>query len=813
MTTLGQDLRYGVRIYARRPGFAMAALLTIAVGVAANTTIFSAVHAVLLRPLPYEAPDRLVWMEERTPNMSSMSVAYPNFLDYKEQGRSFRHLSAFRWRGLDLTGQDEPERLDGYQVSAGFFETLGVPPAHGRTIREDDDQAGAEPVVMLGHALWRRSFAADPGVIGRTVVLDGRAHVVVGVMPQGFRFPEPAQLWIPLGPSAPSLADRDEHAGLALLGRLAPGVTLERAKAELDAISGRLARAYPRSNEGVSVSVIALTDRLVGETRPLLLTLLGAVGFVLLIACANVSHLFLVRTLGRRKEIAMRAALGAGRGRVLRQLLTESLLLTAAGGALGGLLAVWLVDGLRVALPAFGSFPRLEEMSIDGQVLAFTALVTIVVGALCGLPPALQASRLELTDALKQGRGRGWSASGLRRLLVVTETALAVVVVAGGGLLVKSFAQLVRVDPGFEPANVLTMEVSLPAVRYARGERQVAFYDQLLDRLRSESAVRSVAFGGPLPFSGAASQSRALPEGVPFAKENTVETDFVTVSPGYFGAMGIPLRRGRDFGDGDTATAPPVIVVSEATARRFWPDGDAIGKRMCFELELPADGPPVPTWREVVGVVGHVKHYGLDQDSRQQIYVSHRQMPLYNRGRLPSLSLVLRADGGAEAGTALVRDAVLALDKDLPVHSVGTLEGALAWSMSRNRLAVWLMASFSGAALLLAAIGIFGLVSYTVSQRTVEIGVRIALGAGRREVWRQFAGEGMKLVLAGGVIGLLAALGLTRGLQSLLFDVSPADPLTFGATTLVLATVAFLACWLPARRAASIDPATALRAE
>jgi putative ABC transport system permease protein len=812
MWHLAQDLRFSLRTYVRRPGFALAALSTIAFGMAANATIFSAVHAVLLRPLPYPAPERLVWMEERASNLSGMSVAYPNFLDYREQARSFQRLAAFRWRGLDLMGHGDPERVEGYEVSSGFFETLGVRPALGRTLGEADDQPGAAPTAVLSHALWRRRFGGDPAIIGRALRLDGRDHVVIGVAPRGFRFPDPAQLWIPLGLVAPSLASRDDHAGLSLVGRLAHGVSLAAARTELESISGRLARAYPTSNQGVGVSATPLTDQIVGDTRPMLLALLGAVGLVLLIACVNVSNLLLVHTVTRRREIAVRAALGAGRARVLRQLLTESLLLSAAGGVAGAVLAVWLVGGLRTVVSSVAFVPRLDEIAVDGPVLAFTAVLTAVVAALCGLLPSLQASKLELGAALTGSRSTP-SASRLHRLLVVGETALAVVVLAGGGLLVRSFVKLMHVDPGFSPAEVLALDLSLSPGRDSGDGAPVARYDQLLETLWSQPAVRSAALGAPLPFSGASSQARALPEGVPFAKENTVLTDFVTVSPRYFETIGIPLVRGRDFGDGDTDASPLVVVVSEATARRFWPGQDPIGKRMCFEVEFPADGPPLPTWREVVGVVGHVKHYGLSQESRQQIYVSHRQMPLYSRGQLPAMTVVVRAPGGGAAGATLVRSALRALGEGVPVHNVRTLESALAGSVSRNRISAWLMSMFAGAALLLAVVGIFGLVSYAVSQRTAEIGVRMALGAGRREVWRLFVGEGMKPVLVGTALGLAGAVALTRALAGLLFEVSPTDPATFGAVAVLLATVALIACWLPARRAVRVDPVAALRAE
>jgi predicted permease len=524
-----------------------------------------------------------------------------------------------------------------------------------------------------------------------------------------------------------------------------------------------------------------------------------------------VSSLLLVRAASRRREIALRAALGAGFARVARQLLTETLLLVTAGGAAGAVLAVWLVDAMRVALPRLVFVPRLDEVALDAPGLAFALVLTAVVASLCGVAPALHAARVQVAEALKGGRAPH-SAVGPQRLLVAAETAIAVVVLASSGLVVRSFVNLARVDPGFTTHGVLTTDVAPSPARYRDGQAQVAFFDRLLEELGARGGVRAVALGHPLPFSGASSQSRALPEGVPFTKENSRLTDFVTVSPRYFEVMGIPVRSGRDFDETDREGAPRVVIVGEAAARAFWPGQDPVGKRLCFELEFPADGPPIPTWREVIGVVGHVKHYTLAQDSRQQIYVPYRQMPLYNRGLLPSMTLVLRGDGGA-AATAPLREAMRTIDSNQPLLEVRTLESALEGSTGRARLLAWLISAFAAAGLLLCAVGTFGLVSQLASQRAREISVRQALGAGRAEVRRLFLGEGLKPVAAGAVVGLAATVALTRGIRGLLFGLSPTDPSTLAAATLLLVAVACGASWIPARRAATQDPASVLRAE
>ena len=770
-------------------------------------------------PVPCRADVVQVLIEERGRNMTSMSVAYPNFLDYREQSQAFARMAAFRWRGLDLTGVSQsegPERLDGYEVSAGFFETLGVSPAYGRTIRPEEDQPGAAPVVVIGHELWARRFNSDPNLVGGNVTLNGNGYTVIGVMPAGFRFPDVAQLWTPLGPGARALMDRGEHQGLTAMARLEPGVRLEQARADLETIAGRLAQQYKSSNEGVGVNVNLLTEEAVGYVRPTLGVLFGAVGFVLLIACANVANLLLARAAARRKEMAIRAALGAGRSRLIRQLLTESALMAAIGGALGIALAYWTVGLLKTTALVSGSLPRAGEINIDGRVLTFTLLLSLGAGIIFGLAPALQASKADVHESLKEGGGGargGFSRNRIRGLLVVTEIALALVVLIGGGLMLRSFLGLMRIDPGFKPDDALVMDLALPPARYPAGESQTAFYQRLLERMERLPGVQAAGLASPLPFSGASSQSRAIQDGVPFARENTVLSDYLTVSPDYFQAMGIRLIRGRSFTGRDTASSPLAIIVDEMTAQRFWPNQDPLGKRMAFELIVRESGPPLPRWREVVGIVGHVKHYDLMAQSRQQVYVSYLQAPHYNQGILPQMSLILRGGAGSTALVSAVRGEVLALDRNLPVYDIRTMDQVLSNSVSRTRLSMWLMGAFAVMGLFLAASGIFGVVSYTVTQRTHEIGIRRALGAQARDVLRLVVGQGMKLALIGVSAGLIAAFGLTRLMSKLLFGVGPTDPLTFSVIALLLLCVALVACWIPARRATKVDPLTALRHE
>ncbi len=809
-----QDLRFGLQMMMKNPGFTFVAVITLALGIGANTAIFSVVNAALLRPLPYLQPEQLVLIEERGRNMATMSVAYPNFLDYREQNQVCARMAAFRWRSMDLTGVGEPERLSGVEVSAGFFETLGISPLHGRAMRPEEDVDGAQPVVVIGHDLWARRFNSDPNLVGGNVTLNGIAYTVIGVMPAGFRFLGDAQLWTPLGLRARSLMDRGDHQELTALARLKPGVGLDQARADLGAVARRLELQYKDSNDGVGVSVNSLTEDVVGNIRPTLSALFGAVGFVLLIACANVANLLLARAAARRKEMAVRAALGAGRGRLVRQLLTESALMAAISGALGVALAYWTVGLLKTTALAPGNLPRAEEINMDWRALVFTLLVSLGAGIIFGLAPALQISRADVHEALKEGWAAAAGAFGRNRtlnLLVVAEIALSLVVLIGGGLMLRSFIHLMRIDPGFKSDDALVMDLALPTARYPAGESQTAFYQKLLERIGKTTGMQAAGLASPLPFSGRSSQSRALQEGAPFARENTVLSDFVTVSPDYFQTMGIPLIRGRSFTDRDTEATPPAIVVDEMTAQRFWPDQDPIGKRMLFEVIEREGGPPQPRWREVIGVVGHVKHYSLAAESRQQIYVSYLQAPIYNRGILPQMSLILRGAVDRQSLVSAVRGEVMALDRNLPVYNIRTMDQVLSNSVSRTRLSMWLMGAFAVIGLFLAASGIFGVVSYTVTQRTHEIGVRRALGAQARDVLRMVVGQGMRLALTGVGVGLVAAFVLTRLMSRLLFGVGATDPLTFGAIALLLLLVAFVAAIIPARRATKVDPLTALR--
>jgi putative ABC transport system permease protein len=814
--TLIQDLRYGVRTLMKSPGFAFVAVLTLALGIGANTAIFSVVNTTLLRPLPYPQPEQLVLIEERGRNMTGMSVAYPNFLDYREQNQVFSRMAAYRWRSLDLTGTGEPERVGGFEVSAGFFETLGIRPIHGRAMRPEEDIDGAQPVVVIGHDLWSRRFNSDPNLVGSSVTLSGVSYTVIGVMPPGFRFfTADAQLWTPLGLRARSMMDRGDHQELTALARLKPGVQIDRARADLGAIAQRLELQYKTTNEGVGVNINSLTEEVVGNIRPTLRMLFGAVGFTLLIACANVANLLLARAAARRKEIAVRAALGAGRSRLIRQLLTESALMAVISGALGIALAYWTVGLMKTTSFVSGSLPRAEEINIDALALTFTLALSLLTGIIFGLAPAFQASRADVHEALKEGwtgAAGGFSRNRVRSLLVVVEIALALVVLIGGGLMLQSFIRLMRIDPGFKPDDALVMDVTLPPARYPAGESQTAFYQRLLERIGKLPGVQAAGLASPLPFSGASSQSRAIQDGVPFARENTVLSDFYTVSPDYFQAMGIRLIRGRSFTERDTESAPLTIVVDEMMAQRFWPNQDPIGKRMAFELISRENEPPLPRWREVIGVVGHVKHYGLTAESRQQLYVSYLQMPLYNQGRSPQMSLILRAPD-APSFISAARNAILALDRNLPAYNVRTLDQDLSNSVARARLSMWLMGAFALMGLFLAASGIFGLVSYTVTQRRHEIGVRRALGAQTRDVMRLIVGQGMRLALAGIALGLVASFGLTRLMSNLLVGVDATDPLTFGVIALLLLLVSLVAALVPARRATKVDPMIALRIE
>ena len=806
MDTALQDLRYAARTLARTPGFTAVAIATLALGIGATTAIWSVVDAVLLRPLPFPAPERLaaVWMSggsggERYP----MSEA--DLRDWRARNRAFAQVSAYVETRLALTGEGEPELLSSAYVTSNFFATLGVRPFLGRGPLPEDDRPAAAAAVVLSHGLWQRRFGADPRVVGRTIALDGRQRTVLGVMPAGLAFPPggdgPVELWTVLKDEPPRRRGPYFLNGVA---RLAPGVTLDQAQAELAVVGRAIERDNPLSNAGATFLAAPLAADLVGNVRPALLVLLGAVGFVLLIAAANVANLLLVRAAGREREMAVRAALGAGRRRIARQLLTESVLLAAAGAGAGLLLAWWGVELLPRLAPA--ALPRLDGVALDGRVLAFTALLTLATGLLFGLAPALQGSRRDLHAGLKEG-SRGSESHGrrrLRRLVVAGEVAAALVLLVGAGLLLASYWRLQGTSAGIRPEGVWITQIELPTARYAEDRQVIAFYRELLARIGALPGVRSAGVGISLPPHMLTMTDGFTPEGhtVPPGRSAPLAVlDFV--SPGYFQALGVPLLAGRPFGPADREGAPGVVLVNRTLARRYFPAG-AVGRR------LKVGGPERPDnpWMEIVGVVADVKYGGLAAPAEPAYYLPTGQAASHG------MRLVVRADAAAAAGLAArLRQTIRGLDRDLPVEPVLPLRSLVAESIAAPRLRTLLLGAFGALALVLAAVGIYGVLAYTVAQRTREVGIRMALGAGRGGVTRLVLSELLGVVLGGLAVGLAAAFALTRLLRSLLFEVAPTDPRIFVGVPLLLAACALLAAYLPARRAARVEPVVALRSD
>jgi putative ABC transport system permease protein len=805
MELLLQDLRIGARMLFKNPGFTLIAVLTLALGIGANTAIFSVVNAVLLRPLPYQEPQQLVMVWETDENNAPTLVAPANFTDWSEQSQSVVNLAAIRGWDANLTGAGEPERLRGAQATADLFKALGVQPLVGRAFLPGEDQEGSPRVVVLSYGLWRRRFGADASVVGKDIMINGLNRTVVGVMPPDFKLPmltaraapTKSELWTPWVMSA-NYRKRRDLGQLSVIARLKPGVTAAQAQAELSAISAR----QPRPETGVrpGAQVIPLHDNLVGDVRQALLVLLGAVGFVLLIACANVANLLLTRSAARRQEIAIRAALGADRWRVIQQLLTESLLLALSGGVLG----LWLASWSTVALVALSpeNLPRADEIGVDWRVLGFTCALSLLTGLVFGLAPAWQSSRLDLHTTLKEsGRGLPGGRGRLSDLLVVSELALALALLAGAGLFVNSFWRLSRVDAGFEAAHALTLQVSLPGAKYPESAQQIAFFDQVIARVGALPGVQAVGVASAIPLTGWQNQTPFLAEG---RQELSQQEELDTVSPDYFRAMGIPLQAGRAFNEQDQFNAPRVVIVSQGLARRYWPGENPVGKRLRFP------GSPNEPWRTIVGVVGDIKQASLAGEATREYYLPHRQD---NWGFTSSMTLVVRATVEPSGLIGAVSEQVRAVDKDLPIYNVKTMAQLRAQSAAASRFQTLLLGSFAAIALLLAAVGIYGVMAYAVARRTQELGLRLALGAQAGDVLKLVLARGLKLIFLGVAIGLLAALALTRWLETLLFGVRPTDPLTFGAIALVLIVIALLACWIPARRATKVDPLTALRHE
>ena len=806
MNTFWQDARYALRMLRKNPGFAAVAVIVLALGIGANTAIFSVVYALLLRPLPYPEPARLLVLAERSSDGERMSISYPNFKDWQERAHSFEAMAAFRPQSFNLTDTTQPVRLQGQTVSWNFFQILGVRPQLGRLFTAQDDAPGVAPTTLISHGLWKERFGGDPNIVGRTIKIDGDLYTVVGVLPQGFEFYRRDDLYVPLGllltPQGGFL-DRANHFRMFALARLKPGVTLAQANQEMTALAAQLEREYPATNSGASAMAQPLTSRLVEDIRPALLVLLGAVGFVLLIACVNVANLTLVRATERQREIAVRLALGASRGRIIRQLLSESLLIAVLGGVAGLLIGVWIKDGLLALAPE--GIPRLTQVKLDGMVLGFTLGVSALTGLLFGLLPALQASRTDLNTALKEG-GRAVAGSArerLRKVLLVGEVGLALVLLIGAGLMLRTVSKLTHIDPGFDATNLLTMRFTLPANAYNEEQRR-AFYSEALARVSAQPGVRSATLSLSLPIDGSNWNSVFIAADKPVpARAEIPSAAFTPVSANFFETMGIRRLRGRGFSETDTADAPRVAIINETLARRLWPGEDPIGKRL--KQGFPEDKTP---WREVVGVVADVKLNGVDRETPLQAYLPLAQEPA--RG----LGLIVRsANANPLALRPAVEQAIHSIDRDLPLYGVYSMDQLLGDAIAQQRLTMVLLVGFAVLALTLAAVGIYGVMSYSVTQRTHEIGIRLALGAQTRDVLRLVVGQGMLLALVGVALGLAASFALTRVLASLLFNVSPTDPLTFAAIAFLLTFVALLACYIPARRATKVDPMVALRYE
>ena len=804
MAALLQDLRHGIRLLLRSPGFTSIAVAALAIGIGANTAIFSVVNTLLIERLPYQDPERLavIW-EHNIPRDRKNNVVSPgNFIHWREMQQSFEDLAAVgNTFTVTLTGRGDPEELPMQLVSASFFPLLGVQPALGRAFSADEDRPGSR-VVVISDRLWKRRFNADRGILQNAITIDGTPRTVVGVMPPGFsHLDKTVELWLPIGLPAGARTPRGRW--MTVVGRLRPGVSFERAQQDMVRVHADLTRQFPAFNTGWTARVVPLKEQLTGEVRPALLILLGAVGCVLLIACANVANLLLARATARQRELAVRAALGAGRGRLVRQLLSESVVLATAGGAAGLLLGWWALNVLRAAAAERLPIHRLESVGIDGAVLAFTAGATLLSALFFGLLPAFSGSRGALTDALKDG-GRGGSGgrgNRTRGAFVVVEVALALILLVGAGLLIRSFVRLLDVDPGFDPTRTVTMRVSLPSARYAVPAQRVQFFRRLFERVDALPGVQAAGATSFLPLAtlGAATSVEIVGRPKPPLGQEPV-ADVRVATNDYFKAMGVPLLKGRLFNEEDAADHTNRVIVNETMAIKYWPGEDPIGKKVNISWNDRRDD-------EIIGVVGDVRHAGLDTAPRGMTYWPYARFPY------GSMTLAVRATTDPRAIVNGVVSVVRELDRDLAVADIRTMEEVVSNSVAQRRLTMLLLAAFAGAALVLAAVGIYGVIAYSVTQRTQEIGIRMALGARQADVLKMVVGQAMLLAAIGIAVGAAGALFLTRLMTGLLFDVRPADPVTFAAVATLLAAVAAAAAYVPGRRATRVDPVVALRAE
>jgi predicted permease len=820
MSTLWQDVRYAVRILLKSPGFAVIAIITLGLGIGANTALFSIVNGVLLNPLPYPHPDQLVTVDNSYQGGEG-SISYPDYKDWVRDNHSLSSLAAYKaFQSFDWVRQSETQRVSAVEVSANFFPTFGVSPILGRNFTPAEDQLNGSPVVLLTNGIWKSKFASSPDVVGKTMNLDGTDYTIIGVLPQNFYFCcrninfEPGDVYVLLGQEKnPLFTDRKIHPGIYGIGRIKDGVTLAQARADMSRVAHNLATAYPDADKGVGIGVTPVKDEMVKDIKRLLFILLAAVGFVLLIACVNVANLLLARSTGRAREFAIRAALGASQRRVIRQLLTESVLLAVCGGALGLLLASWGTSAGLSILPS--TLPRANDVGIDSHVLLFTLVVSLVAGILFGLAPALKIAQPDLHETLKEG-GRGSSGAKYRTqgIFVVVEMALAVVLLIGAGLTIRTLTRLWSVNPGFNPHNALTFSVGFPPSLATNAPQVRSIFRQFTDKIAAVPGVTAVSLqDGAVPMNGESDLPFWLAGKPKPASESAMEDAIWYIAgPDYLKAMGIPLLRGRFLSPQDDANSPHVIVVDENFARKYFPNQNPIGKRVDFDLVLQGEF-------EIVGVVGHVNEFGLDETgnnaSYQEFYSSSFQLPdsLFTGRANTAVGFVIRTEGSPDAFIGAIRNAVHDFNSQAVVYDTETMDHIVSQSVASQRFAMILLAIFAGLALILASVGIYGVISYIVGQRTHEIGIRIALGAQRSDVLKIVLGQGARLAVIGVVIGLLASVGLTRLMRKILFGVSSLDPPTFICVAVVLTLVALAACYIPARRAMRTDPIVALRYE